>query len=93
MEHLPGTTLEEELRSLKVTTKKFQTPESLKKQFPEYEVWAVLDKHDQGDIAGGNFDPGRFSWSLVKRLNGLKGKDDRTLKNYRKALKRFGLSV
>jgi hypothetical protein len=83
----------EELRVLKVKSKKYQTPDLLKKQFPEFELWAILDKDDERDIADGNFDPGRFSWSLVKRLNGLRGKDDRTLKNYRRALRAAGISV
>ncbi len=83
----------EELRALRVATKKHQTPELLKKLFPGFEVWAVLDRRDEEDIAGGDFNPGRFSWSLVKRLEGLTGKDDRTLKNYRRALKDAGLST
>jgi hypothetical protein len=82
-----------ELSALKVATKKHQTPTLLKKQFPELEVWAVLDKDDERDIAAGTFDPGRCSWALVKRLNDLRGKDDRTLKNYRKALRAAGISV
>jgi hypothetical protein len=76
-----------ELRTLKVACKKYQTPDLIKGQFPEFEIWAVLDKNDVADIAAGAFTPGRFSWSLVKRLNGLGGKDDRTRKNYRKAFK------
>jgi hypothetical protein len=82
----------EELRALKVATKKHQTSESLKKHFLELEVWAVLDKHDEQDVAEGNFYPGRFAWSLVKRQNRLKGKDDRTLKAYRRALRAAGVS-
>jgi hypothetical protein len=70
-----------ELRSLKVATKKHQTPELLKKQFSTFEVWAVMDKGDLSDIAAGQFQPGRTAWSLVKRLLNLSGTDDRTLKN------------
>jgi hypothetical protein len=80
-----------ELRALEVACKKHQTPDLLKKQFPDFEVWAVLDKDDEVDIVNGDFAPGRFAWALVKRLNGLGGKDDRTLKNYRRALKAAGI--
>ena len=82
-----------ELRALKVATKKYRTPELLKKEFPKFEVWAVLDDHDGRDIANGDFLPGRFAWALIKRSNNLSGKDDRTLKNYRKALRRAGIAV
>lgn len=77
----------EELRSLKVASKKYQTPELLYERFPKFELWKVLESTDRVDIAAGDFNPGRFSWSLVKRLIGLKGSDDRTLKNYRRALR------
>jgi hypothetical protein len=80
-----------ELRAIKVACKKYQTPDLLKKQFPNFEIWAVLDKGDEVDIAKGAFTPGRFSWSLIKRLNGLGGRGDRTLKNYRRALKDAGI--
>jgi hypothetical protein len=82
-----------ELRALKVAGKKYQTPDLMKKQFPEFEVWAACDKDDERDIAAGSFDPGRFSWALVQRLNNHRGKDDRTLQNYRKALRAAGISV
>ena len=82
-----------ELRALRVAAQKYQTPDLLKKQFPGFEVWDALDGDDANDIAAGSFDPGRFSWALVKRLNNLKGKDDRTLKNYRKALRDAGISI
>ena len=80
-----------ELRALGVAAKKHQTPALLKQAFSEFEVWAILDRSDEADIAAGNFHPGRFAWSLVKRLNGLKGKDDRTLKSYRKSLRAAGI--
>jgi hypothetical protein len=82
-----------ELRSLKGATKKHQTPELLKRRFPNFEVWAVLGNDDIKDVASGDFVPGYYAWSLVKRLNGLTGKDDRTLKNYRKALRAAGIAV
>jgi hypothetical protein len=80
-----------ELRALKVASKKHQTPDLLKKQFPEFEVWSALDKDDERDIASGDFDPGRCAWALVQRLNNQRGKDDRTLQNYRKGLRRAGI--
>jgi hypothetical protein len=81
-----------ELRALKVATKKYQTPDLLKEQFSRFEIWAVLDKQDERDIAAGDFTPGRFAWTLVKRLKSLRGEGDRTLKNYRKNLKKAGIS-
>ena len=81
----------DELRALKVASKKYQTPDLLKVQFPEFKVWSALDKDDERDIAAGSFDPGRFSWALVQRLNNHRGKDDRTLQNYRKALRAAGV--
>ena len=80
-----------ELQTLKVASKKYQTPELLKVHYADFDIWATLDKNDELDIAAGAFAPGRFSWSLVKRLNNLEGKDDRTLKNYRRALKAAGI--
>jgi hypothetical protein len=82
-----------ELRELKIATKKHQTPDLLKQRFPDFELWAILERADIADIIDGAFTPGRFSWSLIKRLNGLDGKDDRTLKNYRRALRAAGISV
>jgi hypothetical protein len=81
-----------ELRGLKGASKKYRTPDLLKVQFPNLEVWGVLDRNDVADVAKGEFVPGRFSWSLVKRHNGLSGKDDRTLKNYRRALRAAHIS-
>ena len=82
-----------ELRSLKVASKKYQTQAQLKQRFPDLDLWGALDKDDESDIASGDFNPGRFAWSLIKRLNNLREKDDRTLKNYRKALRAAGMSV
>jgi hypothetical protein len=56
-------------------------------------VWSVLDNDDEPDIAAGGFDPGRCSWALVQRMNNQRGKDDRTLQNYRKTLRAAGISV
>lgn len=82
-----------ELRALRVASKRYQTPDLLKKQFPEFEVWSALDTDDERDVAAGNFDPGRFSWALIQRLNNQRGRDDRTLQNYRKALRAAGISI
>ena len=82
-----------DLKVLKTACKQYQTPALLQQSFPDLDVWAVLGKDDQPEVAAGDYDPGRFAWSLVKRLNGLRGKDDRTLKNYRKALRRAGILV
>lgn len=76
-----------ELRQLKAASKKYQTPQLLKQQFPALEVWAALEKDDERSVAVGDFLPGHFAWALIKRTNGLVGKDDRTLKNHRKALR------
>ena len=81
-----------ELKALKASCKKYRTPALLKKGFPNFDVWTVLDSQDEEDITG-KFDPSRFAWSLVKRQTGLTGKDDRTLKNYRKALKTAGIRI
>jgi hypothetical protein len=83
----------DELRALKAASKKFQTPALLKERFPDFEVWSVLDRDDERDIATGGFDAGHFSWALVKRMNNQRGKDDRTLQNYRKRLRAAGISV
>ena len=50
-----------------------------------------MNDDDKADIAKGDFQPGFFAWSLVKRIIRLKGKDNRTLKNYRSALRAAGL--
>jgi hypothetical protein len=82
-----------ELRLLKVAVKKYQTPAMLKAQFPNFELWSIVDEDDEKDIVEDKFYPGHFSWTLVKRLNGLKGNDDRTLQNYRKKLKAAGIRL
>jgi hypothetical protein len=46
---------------------------------------------DKADIAKGDFQPGVFAWSLVKRIIGLSGQHNRTLKDYRSALRKAGL--
>lgn len=81
----------DELKLLKTACKRYQTPALLQQQFPDLDVWAALKDDDKADIANGEFDPGRFAWSLVMRFLKLMGNDDRTLKNYRKALKAAGL--
>jgi hypothetical protein len=84
-----------ELQALKTACKRYQTPALLKKQFPRFAVWDVLDNDDEKDIAVGHFTSGCFAWALAKRLNSLTGtdKNNRTLKNYRKALRTAGISV
>jgi hypothetical protein len=81
-----------ELRQLKVATKRYQTPGLLRDQFPSFAVWAVIDTDDAKSIAAGEFHPGRFAWSLVQRIAGLNSSSDRTLKNYRAAIKRASLA-
>ena len=81
----------EDLRVLKAACKRYQTPALLEQQFPNLDVWAPLDDADKADIAKGNFQPGLFAWSLVKRVIGLSGHHNRTLKNYRSALRKAGL--
>ena len=81
----------EDLKVLKTVCRRYQTPALLERQFRDLDVWAALDDTDKADIASGEFDPGRFAWALVMRLINLKGKDNRTLKNYRKVLKSVGL--
>jgi hypothetical protein len=81
----------EDLKVLKTACKRYQTPALLEQQFPDLDVWAAMDEADKADIANGEFYPGRFGWSLVMRLLNLKGNDDRTLKNYRIALRAAGL--
>jgi hypothetical protein len=81
----------EDLKVLKTACKRYQTPALLEQQFPDLDVWAPLDDADKADIANGEFLPGRFAWALVLRWLNLKGKDNRTLKNYRKALRTAGL--
>ena len=81
----------EDLKVLKAACKRYQTPALLEQQFRDLDVWAPLDDTDKADIASGKFDPGRFAWALVMRLINLTGKDNRTLKNYRKVLKSVGL--
>jgi len=77
----------EDLKKIKVACKRYQTPTLLAQKFPDLDVWAVLGDDDKADVAKGKFNPGRFAWSLVKRLINLPGEGDRTLKNYRNALK------
>jgi hypothetical protein len=81
----------DDLKVLKAACKRYQTPALLLQQFPDLDVWAALEDDDKADIANGEFDPGHFAWSLVMRFLKLTGNDDRTLKNYRKALKAGGL--
>jgi hypothetical protein len=81
----------EDLKVLKAACKRYQTPALLDQQFPDLDVWSVMDSSDKADIAKGAFVPGHFAWALVMRLNNLNGNDNRTLKNYRKALKAAGL--
>jgi hypothetical protein len=77
----------EELKVLKAACKRYQTPGLLEQQFPDLDVWVAMADNDKADIANGEFGPGRFAWALVKRSLNLSGNDDRTLKNYRKALR------
>jgi hypothetical protein len=77
----------EDLTVLKTACKGYQTPALLAQEFPNLEAWAAMGDDDKADVAKGKFNPGQFAWSLVKRLINLPGKGDRTLKNYRNALK------
>ncbi len=81
----------DDLRVLKTACKRYQTATLLKQSLPDLDVWAAMNDDDKGDIAKGKFLPGFFAWSLVKRMIGLRGDSDRTLKNYRKALRAAGL--
>jgi hypothetical protein len=81
----------EDLKMLKTACKRYQTPALLEQQFPDLDVWAALEDADKADIAKGNFQPGIFAWALVKRIIGLRGHHNRTLKNYRNALRAAGL--
>jgi hypothetical protein len=81
----------DDLKVLKAACKRYQTRALLEQQFPDLEVWAPLDDADKTDIAKGKFDPGHFAWAIVKRFLHQTGKDTRTLKNYRRALKAAGL--
>ena len=81
----------DELKRLKAVTKKYQTPDLLRAQFPSFAVWSVMDSEDAKSVAEGEFDAGRFAWALVQRLEGLNGNSNRTLKNYKAAIKRAGL--
>ncbi len=76
-----------DLNNLKLATKKYQTMALLKERFPVLVLWNAIEKSDENDIVKGEFTPGIFAWSLVKRRLGLKGAGDRTLHNYRKALR------
>jgi len=80
-----------ELTQVKAKTKKYQTPQSLKALYPDFALWKVLEHADLNDIATGQFDPGRFAWSLVQRIQGRRSVDDRTLRNYERSLRRAKL--
>jgi hypothetical protein len=81
----------EDLKVLKTACQRYQTPALLAQNFQNLDVWAVMNDDDKADIAKGEFQPGIFAWSLVKRMIGLRGDNNRTLKNYRKALRAAGL--
>jgi hypothetical protein len=81
----------EDLEILKSASKRYQTPGLLEQQFPDLDVWVAVADDNKADIANGRFDPCRFAWALVRRSLNLSGNDDRTLKNYRKALRAAGL--
>jgi hypothetical protein len=81
----------EDLKVLKTACKGYQTPALLDQQFSHLDVWAAMKADDKADIAKGHFQPGVFAWSLVKRIIGLSGQHNRTLKNYRNALRKAGL--
>ena len=81
----------DDLKVLKTSCKRYQTPALLQQQFRDLDVWAAMNDDDKVDIAKGDFHPGFFAWSLVKRLIGLSGQHNRTLKNYRSALRKAGL--
>jgi hypothetical protein len=80
-----------ELQSLKKTCKRYQTAELLKREFRHLDVWAILDDSECKEIPAGEFKPNVYAWSLVKRLNGLQGSGNRTLKQYRCDLRVAGL--
>jgi hypothetical protein len=77
----------EGLKTLHAACKQYQTPALLEQRFRNLDVWMVMNDDDKADIAKGDFQPGIFAWALVKRMIGLHGRHDRTLKNYRKALR------
>ena len=81
----------EDLKVLKTACQRYQTPALLAQDFGHLDVWIAMKDDDKADIAKGEFLPGFFAWSLVKRTINLSGKNNRTLKNYRKALRAAGL--
>jgi|HubBroStandDraft_2_1064218.scaffolds.fasta_scaffold00943_8 hypothetical protein len=81
----------DDLKVLKTACKRYQNPALLRQQFPDLDVWAALEDDDKAEIAKGDFQPGIFAWSLVKRIIGLSGQHNRTLKNYRHALRKAKL--
>jgi hypothetical protein len=81
----------EDLKVLKTACQRYQTPALLEQNFRDLDVWVAMNDDDKADIAKGNFLPGVFAWSLVRRMINLTGHHNRTLKNYRKALRAAGL--
>jgi hypothetical protein len=49
----------EELKVLKVASKRYQTPTLLQQEFPDLDVWAAMDDPDKVDVARGDFNPGK----------------------------------
>jgi hypothetical protein len=81
----------DDLKVLNTACKRYQTLALLEQDFRDLDVWAAMDDRDKADIAKGDFQPGIFAWSLVKRMIGLRGRHNRTLKNYRRSLRAAGL--
>jgi len=81
-----------ELKTVKVACKKYQTPKGLKAQFPDLAIWDAIESADVQDLAEGKFQPGYFAWAIVQRVEGLNSSSNRTLKNYRKAIRTAGLA-
>jgi hypothetical protein len=78
--------LARELATIKKRTERFCDVPTLKREFPDFELWRHLSSTEIDELCGGDFKPGAYADSIALRVFGVMSRE--TLKKDRSKLRR-----